>query len=1001
MSFQAGGLRAGITRAEPRASALALLLALAASIALVAATPTEASAASGGGPSLGQRTGARIHAGVRSAPPTSQALAGTLDQMTGLDPAQVQLQDVCPAVGPGLARCAAQALVLHSSHKLVRPDVVRTRPLALGPGSAQPAAATAASVPAVNQPAAGTPAYLQQAYDLSWLSQNGGRGDTVAIVDAYDDPTAESDLATFRSTSGLAACTTANGCFRKVNENGAAAPLPANDKGWEEEISLDLDAVSALCPNCHILLVEAGSTMSTDMTSAMQTAAQLGARQISDSWSVSSSVPIGGTYTLPGVDVVAATGDHGYPGAGVDDYPAAFAGVTAAGGTSLSAATNGQGGRGYAESAWSLSNGWGGASGCDTRLPKPLYQSDNGCAGRAYADVSADADPTTGLKIYDSGNHGWLLMGGTSLATPLIAAYYAITGLSATTPQWAYTSSALLNDPVSGSTGSCAQNILYICDAGVGYDGPTGAGSISGAVVPGAPSIGGPSVGRGANNTYTQSARSIDATLTGGIYPNGVQTTWWVEYGTSASYGQQTSTSDVGAGQTLVSLTSTLTGLLSSTTYHYRFVASNSDGTTYGPDSTLHTSVPGSAPPANRTAPTISGDTRRGSPMLALPGSWSGSVTGYVYQWQRSGDRGVTWSSISGATGSTYAPVLEDEGARIRVYVSATGPGGTASAVSSGAGPVGMAPPINTSGPTVIGSAQVGATLTASVGSWDPAAETFTYSWQRAYGSGGFQAIPGATSSSYVVAPNDLGDRIRMIVTATNPDGTAAVASPPTAAIAAAPPVVVAPAPSSTSPPAPAPKPTAPSAPSAKALPSLSGGRAGLGAKVIVKPGVFAGAPVTRAVTRVMRCTHNCVAVGAANARTYTISAADAGAVLRVTETASSASGSTTVWSARSVGPLISLNAGFAVLGSGQAAVRGRGARTLAVVLVHRRVITIRRPRSSGRAPARAWACPVAGVTGGAPPRCTAVITLRDSGTLRLPSGGAGRVRVVVVVGRS
>jgi subtilase family serine protease len=101
-------------------------------------------------------------------------------------------------------------------------------------------------VPAVNQPAAGTPAYLQQAYDLSWLSQNGGRGDTVAIVDAYDDPTAESDLATFRSTSGLAACTTANGCFRKVNENGAASLLPANDKGWEEEISLDLDAVSGL-----------------------------------------------------------------------------------------------------------------------------------------------------------------------------------------------------------------------------------------------------------------------------------------------------------------------------------------------------------------------------------------------------------------------------------------------------------------------------------------------------------------------------------------------------------------------------------------------------------------------------------------------------------------------------------------------------------------------------------------------------------------------------------
>lgn len=951
----------------------------------------------GGGLSRASNHGGGTRAGMRSATPTGQALAGTLDQMTGLAPAQVQLQDVCPAVAPGLARCAAQALVLNSTHRLVRPDVSHTRPLALGPRSAQPAAATAATAPAVSQPAAGTPAYLQQAYDLSYLSGAGGRGDTVAIVDAYDDPTAESDLGTFRSTSGLAACTTANGCFRKVNQSGAASPLPAGNKGWEEEISIDLDAVSALCPNCHILLVEANSTMSTDMLAGMQTAGALGAKQISDSWSVSSSAPVGGSYTLPGVDVVAATGDHGYPGAGVDNYPAAFAGVTAAGGTSLSAASNGQGGRGFAESAWSLrSDGWGGGSGCDVKLAKPMYQSDSGCAGRAYADVSADADPTTGLKVYDSGNGGWLLMGGTSLASPLIAAYYAITGLSATTPQWAYTSSALLNDPASGSTGSCAQNILYICNAGVGYDGPTGVGSISGAVVAGAPGIGGPSVGSGTNNTYTQRTSSIDATLTGGIYPNGLQTTWWVEYGLTTSYGQHTSTSDVGSGPTLVSLTSTLTGLTGSTTYHYRFVAQNGDGTTYGPDSTLRTAAPGSSPPANTAPPTISGSPQRGSPMMALPGSWSGTVTGYVYQWQRSSDGGVTWSSISGATGSTYAPVVEDEGARVRVYVSATGPGGTASAVSGGAGPVTAAPPVNTGAPSVIGSAQVGATLTAGVGSWDPAAETFTYSWQRAYGSGGFQAIPGATSSTYAVSPNDLGDTIRVVVTATNPDGTASGTSPPTAAIAPAPP---APAPSNPSAPAPAPASHA-TAPSATSLPSLSGGGDGFGAKVTVKRGVFTGAPVIRSLTRVMRCTHSCTAVGAPNARTYKISSADAGAVLRVIETASSVSGSTTVWSARSVGPVTSANAGFAVLGSGRATVRGRGGRALAIAIVRGRALTIHRSRSGGRAPARAWACPVAGVTGAAPPPCTTVITLRGSGTLHLPSAVRGRVRVVVVAAR-
>src|ERR1700761_4651451 len=315
MSFLAGGLRAGISRAVPRANALVVLLALAASIAPAVALPTRARADSGRppiGPGQTPNAGGATQAGLRSAAPTGQALAGALDQMTGLTPSQVQLQDVGPAVAPGLARCAAQAVILDSTDKLVRPDVAHTRPLALGPRSAQPAAAAAATAPAVSQPVAGTPAYLQQAYDLSYLSQAGGRGDTVAIVDAYDDPTAESDLATFRNTSGLAACTTANGCFRKVNQSGAASPLPAGDRGWEEEISLDLDAVSALCPNCHIILVEANSTMSTDMTTAMQVAGALGAKQVSDSWSVSSSAPVGGSFTMPGVDVVAATGDHGY-----------------------------------------------------------------------------------------------------------------------------------------------------------------------------------------------------------------------------------------------------------------------------------------------------------------------------------------------------------------------------------------------------------------------------------------------------------------------------------------------------------------------------------------------------------------------------------------------------------------------------------------------------------------------------------------------------------------
>src|SRR6185437_8022913 len=115
-------------------------------------------------------------------------------------------------------------------------------------------------------PGAGTPAYLQQAYDLTYLSQTAGAGDTVAVVDAGDDLNAQGDLATYRSTYGLPPCTSANGCFAKVNQNGATSPLPSPaGSDWESETSLDLDAVSALCPNCHIVLVAASSSSISDL----------------------------------------------------------------------------------------------------------------------------------------------------------------------------------------------------------------------------------------------------------------------------------------------------------------------------------------------------------------------------------------------------------------------------------------------------------------------------------------------------------------------------------------------------------------------------------------------------------------------------------------------------------------------------------------------------------------------------------------------------------------
>ncbi len=623
--------------------------------------------------------------GIPATAPSGAARAGALASLTGLRPSQVRVIDTCPPAAPGHARCAAQALVLRSDGRLVRPRVRGRSSIAPALPRLAGVIRPQAGVPAT-PPAAGTPAYLQQAYDLTYLSQTAGGSDTVAVVDAYDDPTAESDLAAFRSTYGLPPCTTAGGCFSKVNQNGAASPLPAPDQGWELEISLDLDAVTALCPNCHILLVEADSTSLSDMDQAEVTAAALGASQISDSWSVASGVPIPGTYTFPGAAVIAAAGDSGYNGPGWDAYPAALPGVTAAGGTTLApSSSTAPSARGFDESAWALSGGWGGGSGCDLGEDKPSWQPDGACTGRAYVDVSADGDPATGLAVYDSGNGGWLLAGGTSLASPLIAAYEAVTGVAGTTPQWAYTDAALLNDISSGSNGSCDASIAYICNAGTGYDGPTGNGSISGDVVAGAPGIGAPSVGPGSGNSYAVSVAAGTANLTAGIYANGLPTTYYWQYGPTTAYGQQSPAASIGAAAGPQAITTELSGLAAGTTYHYRLVAGNADGVSYGYDYTLTTAA---GPPQPTAAPAAVGTALQGDALTASAGAWSPTADGYSYQWQRSSDGGATWSPIAGATAAAYTLGAPDAGLLVRVVVSAANQFGSAIAASAAVGPV-------------------------------------------------------------------------------------------------------------------------------------------------------------------------------------------------------------------------------------------------------------------------------------------------------------------------
>jgi len=317
-------------------------------------------------------------------------------------------------------------------------------------------------------PAGYGPADLRSAYNLSSAS---GSGQTVAIVDAYDDPRAESDLGVYRRQFGLSPCTTANGCFRKVNQSGGTR-YPRANSGWAQEISLDLDMVSAACPNCKILLVEASSASLIDLGTAVNQAARMKATVISNSYGgseSSSDLSYDKTYfNHPGVAITASSGDNGY---GVE-YPAASPNVTAVGGTSLSRSASP---RGFDETVWS-----GAGSGCSAYDPKPTVQTDAACSRRTVADVAAVADPNTGVAVYDSyGSSGWLVFGGTSVAAPLIASVYALAGnAGSTNASYPYSHSGSLFDVTSGSNGSCGGS--YLCTGGTGFDGPTGLGTPNG-----------------------------------------------------------------------------------------------------------------------------------------------------------------------------------------------------------------------------------------------------------------------------------------------------------------------------------------------------------------------------------------------------------------------------------------------------------------------------------------------------------------------------------------
>ncbi|MGH3380784.1 MAG: carboxypeptidase regulatory-like domain-containing protein [Actinoallomurus sp.] len=315
-------------------------------------------------------------------------------------------------------------------------------------------------------PAGFGPADLLAAYDLPAA----GSSETVAIVDAFDNPNAEADLGIYRQQYGLPACTTANGCFKKIDQRGGTS-YPPPDAGWAGEIALDIDMVSAVCPTCKILLVESDDNFMDNLGTAVNQAVAQGAKFVSNSYGGGEGSDEGQAddayFHHPGVAVTASSGDDGYGAS----YPAASPYVTSVGGTSLVKDTSSA--RGWSESTWD-----GAGSGCSAYEAKPSFQHDTGCARRTIADVSAVADPNTGVAVY---NGGWHVYGGTSVSAPIIASVYALGGAPATGSEpnsFPYDHPSDLNDVTSGNNGTCSP--AYLCTAGDGYDGPTGLGTPNG-----------------------------------------------------------------------------------------------------------------------------------------------------------------------------------------------------------------------------------------------------------------------------------------------------------------------------------------------------------------------------------------------------------------------------------------------------------------------------------------------------------------------------------------
>ncbi len=520
------------------------------------------------------------------------------------------------------------------------------------------------------------PQDLQSAYKIP---TSGGEDETVALVDAYGYPTAEEDLAVYREKYGLPPCTKANGCFRKVNQEGEEANYPPASPGWDAESALDIQMVSAACPHCHIMLAEADSNEGPGLSETVAMAARLGATEISNSYGEDEEYCTQEceehealAYDQPGIPVFASAGDRGYDNEGEvarepkePNFPADLPSVIAVGGTVLHKAS---GARGWTEEAWRL-----GGSGCATLWPKPVWQRDSGCATRMDDDVAAVAACESPVSTYSSSRafgKGWALVCGTSVSSPLVA------GIEAHASEFARSlpgAEAFYDDPgglfdvTAGSNGTCTppEEHAYYCNAGVGYDGPTGLGTPDGPLeLASAPPL--------VISTSASAVAVGDATLQASIDPQGQETTYHFEYGTSTSYGASVPIPDASAGSSnaAVPVSQTISGLEGDTIYHYRVVATDAAGSSYGRDSVFST-----APPTV-TAVTPAGGRADGLEAVTITGTNLEGATAVEF-----GSQPAHGFTVSSETSIAAVTPVGGEG---EVGVAVTTPAGTSEASTAG-----------------------------------------------------------------------------------------------------------------------------------------------------------------------------------------------------------------------------------------------------------------------------------------------------------------------------